>query len=196
MGIPQFFACHSAVEMKYRLIIPMFFSSQHSTVMKFAASLLALCTASVAYAATVPRTFPPVHVDKVIDVEAYMAGNITSGDVEKRALGTAFLCNAAFFSGYCVAITGAFNGGCVDLGADLDNQVSSFGPGERNVYYQGQRCQLFNAHGCATSGAGTPAWSGAVAYPGIQDFSVSWIDQDGNLNAPFNDIISSYRCIW
>jgi hypothetical protein len=47
--------------------------------MKFAASLLALCTASVAYAATVPRTFPPVHVDKVIDVEAYMAGNITSG---------------------------------------------------------------------------------------------------------------------
>jgi hypothetical protein len=44
--------------------------------MKFAASLLALCT--VAYAATLPRTFPPVHVDKVVDAVAYMAGNNTS----------------------------------------------------------------------------------------------------------------------
>ncbi|KAJ6552207.1 N-terminal C2 in EEIG1 and EHBP1 proteins-domain-containing protein [Mycena vulgaris] len=58
---------------------------------------------------------------------------------------------------------------------------------------QGQRCQLFNAYGCATSGAGIPAWSGSIAYPGIQDFSRSWIDADGKVNAPFNDIISSYR---
>ncbi|KAJ7260741.1 hypothetical protein C8J57DRAFT_1514674 [Mycena rebaudengoi] len=156
--------------------------------MKFTTSFLALCT--VVYAATVPRTFPPVHVDEVIDANAYMSGNTTSVDVEKRALGTVFLCDAAFFSGYCVAITGEFDGGCVDLAADLDNQVSSFGPD------QGQRCQLFNAHGCATSGAGTPAWSGPIAFPGVQDLSVSWVDNDGKVNAPFNDIISSYRCTW
>ncbi|KAJ6599523.1 hypothetical protein B0H10DRAFT_721541 [Mycena sp. CBHHK59/15] len=156
--------------------------------MKFSISLLAFC--SVVYAATVPRSFPPAHVDKVIDAQAYMAGNDTIVHTDKRALGTVFLCNAAFFSGYCVAITGEFNGGCIDLGVDLDNQVSSFGPD------QGQRCQLFNAHGCATSGAGIPAWSGPIAFPGVQDLSQGFIDANGNQNAPFNNIISSYRCNW
>ncbi|KAJ7931876.1 hypothetical protein B0H13DRAFT_1857528 [Mycena leptocephala] len=90
------------------------------------------------------------------------------------------LCNAAFFSGYCVAVTGAFNG-CVDLGTDLDNQVSSFGPD------QGQRSwmrEIRRRHPCVVGGR---------RVPGVQDFSVSLIDQDGNLNAPFNDIISPYR---
>ncbi|KAJ7855624.1 hypothetical protein B0H14DRAFT_3448931 [Mycena olivaceomarginata] len=76
-----------------------------------------------------------------------------------------------FFSGYSVTITGPTNGRCgnlaVDLTVDLDNQVSSVSAD------QGQHCQLFNAHGCATSGEGIPAWSGFIEYPGIQDFSVS-----------------------
>ncbi|KAJ7157675.1 hypothetical protein C8R43DRAFT_1234565 [Mycena crocata] len=153
--------------------------------MKFSISLLALCGAACAL--SFPRGYPSSNVAKIVDAQEYMSGNETSiaSDVEKRTLGTVFMCNAAFFSGYCVGITGAFNGGC-NLGVDLDNQ--SFGPG--------QRCQLFNAHDCATSGAGTPAWSGPIAFPGIQDFSVSWVDANGNVNAPFNDIISSYRCNW
>ncbi|KAJ7923606.1 hypothetical protein B0H13DRAFT_1979686 [Mycena leptocephala] len=156
--------------------------------MKFTLPLLALCTAACAL--SVPRDFPPAHVDKVIDAEAYMVGNETGNDINKRALGTVYLCNAIFYSGYCVTIPGAFNGECVNLAADLDDQVSSFGPDP------GQRCQLFNAHNCATSGAGIPAWSGPIAYPGIADLTVSWIDADGKVNAPFNDIISSYRCTW
>jgi hypothetical protein len=121
-----------------------------------------------------------------------------------------------------VAITGGFNGGCIDLAADLNNQVSSFGPGEylapsptsRRSHPMfpdpGQICQLFkyvcsaraifamayyppySAHNCATSGEGVPAWSGPIAFPGIKDFSVSWVDTTGFVNAPFNDIISSY----
>ncbi|KAJ6568541.1 hypothetical protein B0H19DRAFT_1133489 [Mycena capillaripes] len=155
--------------------------------MKIATSLLALC--GVACAMSVSRSFPPAHINMTIDAQAYMGNEATPG-LDKRTLGTSYMCNAAFFSGYCVAITGEFNGGCVDLAVDLDNQISSFGPD------RGQRCQLFNAHSCATSGAGTPAWSGFISYPGIQDFSVSWIDADGRVNAPFNDIISSYRCTW
>ncbi|KAJ7438157.1 hypothetical protein FB451DRAFT_1449725 [Mycena latifolia] len=156
--------------------------------MKFSISLLALCSAAAAL--SLPRAFPPTNIAKVVDAKTLIAGNATVSDTtEKRALGTAYMCTAAFFSGYCVAISGEFNGGCIDLAVDLDNQISSFGPD------QGQRCQLFNAHGCATSGEGTPAWSGPIAYPGIQDFSVSWWDANGNLNAPFNDIISSYRCV-
>ncbi|KAJ6541195.1 hypothetical protein DFH09DRAFT_1174736 [Mycena vulgaris] len=158
--------------------------------MKFSISLLALCSAASALTVAVPRNFPPTNIAKVIDASTLIGWNATVTETEKRAQGTVFLCNAAFFSGYCVAITGEFDGGCIDLAADLDNQVSSFGPD------QGQRCQLFNAHGCATSGAGTPAWSGPIAFPGIQDFSVSWVDADGKVNAPFNDIISSYRCTW
>ncbi|KAJ7451449.1 hypothetical protein B0H11DRAFT_1915958 [Mycena galericulata] len=149
--------------------------------MKFSLSLLALC--SVACAVTVPRAFPPT--------------NIAKDTADKRELGTVYLCDAAFFSGYCIAIQGEFDGGCIDLGVDLDNQISSFGPD------QGQQCQLFNAHSCVTSGVVTPGvgipagpWSGPVAYLGIQDLSQSWIDADGSLNAPFTDIISSYRSVF
>ncbi|KAJ7450833.1 hypothetical protein FB451DRAFT_1410152 [Mycena latifolia] len=153
--------------------------------MKFSITLLALCSAACAM--TVPRFFPPADLAKVIDANAYMTGNETSAGADKRALGTAYLCTAAYFSGYCVAITGEYNGGCIDLADDLNNQVSSFGPD------QGQRCQLFNAHNCAISGEGIPHWSGIIEYPGIQDFSQYWTDADGTVNAPFNDIISSYK---
>ncbi|KAJ7116212.1 hypothetical protein C8R43DRAFT_960884 [Mycena crocata] len=136
--------------------------------MKFSISLLALCSAACALSVPSAGSFPPANVSKVVDAEV-------------------FLCNAAFFSGYCVAITGETNGGCIDLAADLDNQVSSFGRD------QGQRCRLFNHHGCSFTGNETPVWSGFITSPGIQDFSVSWFDADGNLNTPFNDIISSYR---
>ncbi|KAJ7340721.1 hypothetical protein DFH08DRAFT_963579 [Mycena albidolilacea] len=148
--------------------------------MKFTLPLLSLCTIALALAV------PPANVTRVVDTKAHMNGTKTGVDTEKRTLGNVFLCTAAFFSGFCVTFTGEFNGGCVDLAVDLDNQVSSFGPG------QGQRCQL--AHGCANSDEGIPAFSGFIAFPGIQNFSVSWIDADGRVNAPFNDIISSYRC--
>ncbi|KAJ6548480.1 hypothetical protein B0H19DRAFT_1074341 [Mycena capillaripes] len=110
-----------------------------------------------------------------------MAGKITS-DV--------FLCNAAFLSGYCVAITGALNGGCVDFGADLYNQISSLGLA---LWMRDIRQRQAHTTPPAPVSSYTPAWSEAVTFPEAQDFGVSWIDRDGNLNAPFNDIISSYR---
>ncbi|KAJ6603569.1 magnesium transporter NIPA-domain-containing protein [Mycena vulgaris] len=153
--------------------------------MKFGLSLLAFCGSACAL--SVPSSFPPAHVAKVIGAQAYMAGNETSVATEKRNLGTVFLCNAAFFSGYCVAITGGLNGGCIDLAADLDNQVSSFGPDP------GQSCEPFNSHGCGTPGTG----AGFIRFPGVQDFSQSWTDSNGNVHAPFNDVISSYsRSFW
>ncbi|KAJ6590237.1 hypothetical protein B0H10DRAFT_2233724 [Mycena sp. CBHHK59/15] len=150
-----------------------------------------------------PHTYPPPILER---------GTVT--------LGTVFLCTAAYFSGYCVRITGEFIGGCIDLGVDLDNQVSSFGPG---AFYPfpilpccrsanqldadpGQTCVLYkhvfhcrqknaaeddgepSAHGCATSGEGTPAWTGPVAYPGVPDLSQSFVGSNGAVNAPFNDI--------
>ncbi|KAJ7164343.1 hypothetical protein C8R46DRAFT_1099323 [Mycena filopes] len=154
--------------------------------MKFATGLLALCSAACAM--SIPGTFPPANLNKTVDAHVYMGNATTITGISKRTLGTSYMCTAAFFSGYCVAITGETNGGCIDLAADLNNQISSFGPDV------GQRCQLFNAHNCATSGEGTPAWSGFISSPGIQDFSVPWVDADGVQNAPFNDIISSYRC--
>ncbi|KAJ7616269.1 hypothetical protein DFH06DRAFT_1483794 [Mycena polygramma] len=154
--------------------------------MKFTISLLALCGAACAL--TVSQTFPPAKIDKVVDAAVYISGNATSVETDKRTQGNVYLCTAAFFSGYCVEITGGFSGGCIDLAVDLDNQVSSFGPD------QGQLCELFNAHNCQNDGAGTPAWTGPIGYPGVQDLSKSFIDNNGNVNAPFNDIISSYLC--
>ncbi|KAJ7256940.1 hypothetical protein C8J57DRAFT_1233631 [Mycena rebaudengoi] len=135
--------------------------------MRFSIPLLALCSA--AYALSLPQNA------KVIDAVTYMAGNETDvAKIHKRTPGA-------------VLITAA-NNFCVDLRPDLDNLVSSFGPDP------GARCQLFNAHGCALNGEGIPQFSGPIAFPGVNDFSISWLDANGAVNAPFNDIISSYRC--
>ncbi|KAJ6572863.1 hypothetical protein DFH09DRAFT_1312643 [Mycena vulgaris] len=152
--------------------------------MKFTISLLALCSAACAL--SVAQSFPPANVAKVIDVAAYMAGDDT-GVQDKRALGTVFLCNAAFFSGYCVGITGGFDGGCIDLGVDLDNQVSSFGPDA------GQHCQLYDSHGCVDTGAGS--FTLPISFPGVQDLSQSF-STDFGVSPPFNDRASSYKCVF
>ncbi|KAJ7259279.1 hypothetical protein C8J57DRAFT_1233648 [Mycena rebaudengoi] len=153
--------------------------------MRFSIPLLALCSA--AYALSLPQNA------KVIDAVTYMAGNET--DVVSSPSSTAYK-NAPDNNSQAkihkrtpgaVLITAA-NNFCVDLRPDLDNLVSSFGPDP------GARCQLFNAHGCALNGEGIPQFSGPIAFPGVNDFSISWLDANGAVNAPFNDIISSYRC--
>ncbi|KAF7348699.1 hypothetical protein MVEN_01388700 [Mycena venus] len=68
----------------------------------------------------------------IIDAASYITGanaTVVSGDTTiKRTQGNVYLCTAAFWSGYYVLITGACNGGCVNLASDLDNLASSFGP--------------------------------------------------------------------
>ncbi|KAJ7577521.1 hypothetical protein C8J56DRAFT_1061181 [Mycena floridula] len=53
--------------------------------MKFSLTLLSLVT--LACAATVPHSFSPVHVNKVIDAKSHMVGNDT-GVVGKRSAQT------------------------------------------------------------------------------------------------------------
>ncbi|KAJ6592244.1 hypothetical protein DFH09DRAFT_1136956 [Mycena vulgaris] len=102
---------------------------------------VALSVAGSAFAANVSRgTYPPAHVDKTIDVASYKAaanGSITPADLpgvgrrdafQKRDAGNVFLCTAANWEQYCVYITDAGNGECVNLASDLNDLVSSFGP--------------------------------------------------------------------
>ncbi|KAF7348754.1 Short chain dehydrogenase [Mycena venus] len=130
--------------------------------------------------------FPPAHVDLVIDVATYMAhGGLANTaairrgtqehNIVKRTPGNVYLCTEPNFTGYCVYITGAFNGGCVDLAFDLDNKVASFGPDE------GQACEIRLDHGCTGNGLSNILW------PGIAD-----------LRSPYGlaNVVSSYHCFW
>lgn len=47
--------------------------------MKFSVGLLPMAFCSIACAMTLPRAFPPGHVDKVIDAADYMAGIQSNG---------------------------------------------------------------------------------------------------------------------
>ncbi|KAJ7914070.1 hypothetical protein B0H13DRAFT_2325661 [Mycena leptocephala] len=171
--------------------------------MKLGISLLALC--GVAYALS---TFPPANVAKIVDAQLYMGRNQTNIETEKRNLGTVYLCTAAFFSGYCVAITGGFNGGCIDLAADLNNQVSSFGPGEylapsptsrrsHPMFPDPERfSQWLIIHRTVLTIAQLPAkaflFGLGPSRSRASRISACWVDTTGFVNAPFNDIISSY----
>ncbi|KAJ7023997.1 hypothetical protein C8F04DRAFT_1401366 [Mycena alexandri] len=157
--------------------------------MNFTLAFLSLLSVvSAAVMPTMNMIVPTTH--RVVSVEEYMGRNMTNEHLDKRTPGNVFLCTDAGFQGTCVEITGAFDGGCVDLGFDLDNLVSSFGPDP------GQTCIVYNAHGCADSGAGDPAFAYFISFPGVSDLSQPFIGSDGHQNAPFNDIISSYQCFF
>ncbi|KAJ7204911.1 hypothetical protein C8J57DRAFT_1673250 [Mycena rebaudengoi] len=127
-------------------------------------------------ATTIPA-FPPLKVDKVIDAAAYM-GNLTAveSNVEKRTLGNSFLCTGAGFTGNCVLITGEQNGGCVNLGPDLDKQVSSFGPD------QGQNCFLWRFPACGSFNSAKDLVQN-VRFPGIANLA----------DVNFDNAMSSYQ---
>jgi hypothetical protein len=48
--------------------------------------------------------------------------------LQKRDAGNVYLCTDANWQGYCVYITDAGSGECVNLASDLNDLVSSFGP--------------------------------------------------------------------
>ncbi|KAJ6525553.1 hypothetical protein DFH09DRAFT_1095604 [Mycena vulgaris] len=96
----------------------------------------------------------------------------------------------------CVLITGAYSGGCVQLGSDLDNKVVSMGPDP------GQTCFVFEyvqdmwsvwSLAQIPSVVRTADWpipdpeGGAIRFPGVSDFSQNWIDSD---DFPFELTIS------
>ncbi|KAJ7275863.1 hypothetical protein C8J57DRAFT_1466525 [Mycena rebaudengoi] len=152
-------------------------------------TLSALTFLSVVYAAAVPQPIPStVDVERIISAEEYTGGNHTTGvdHIDKRTPGNVFLCTAAGFTGTCVTIPGATNGGCVDLAGDLDNLVSSFGPDA------GQTCWVFDAHGCSTSAP----FTAPIVFPGVADLSQMFRTADGVIRGPFNDMISSYQCFF
>ncbi|KAJ6599792.1 hypothetical protein DFH09DRAFT_1503973 [Mycena vulgaris] len=157
--------------------------------MKFSApGLLSFVVAAMA--ATIPQdTFPPGHVNIVIDAASYMAGGngtvVSRDTVVKRNPGDVYLCTAAFWSGYCVLITGAFSGGCVNLASDLDNLVSSFGPDA------GQDCYMYDAHDCNILLGSS---IGPIRSPGGADMSQTINTGSEGGARPFNDVLSSYRC--
>ncbi|KAJ7824250.1 hypothetical protein B0H14DRAFT_2597379 [Mycena olivaceomarginata] len=98
-----------------------------------------MATASIA-ASISPGNLPPQHVDKVIDAASYKAaanrtvqatdlpGVVRRDALQKRDAGNVYLCTAANWEQYCVYITDAGPGECVNLAGDLNDLVSSFGP--------------------------------------------------------------------
>ncbi|KAJ7702033.1 hypothetical protein B0H14DRAFT_3883871 [Mycena olivaceomarginata] len=127
-------------------------------------------------------TFTPPKVYKIIDAASYMGlGNETmkeTSNLAKRTQGNVFLCNDPNFTGYCVLITGATSGGCVELGPDLDKQVSSIGPDA------GQSCYFFRNHFC-DAGSEVDVIQ-KFRTPGFTDLSLFGWDNAG----------SSYSCIF
>ncbi|KAJ6592245.1 hypothetical protein DFH09DRAFT_1358006 [Mycena vulgaris] len=93
-----------------------------------------LFVAGSAFAASVSRgPFPLARVDTIIDVASYKAAKnrtITPADLPGvgRDARNVYLCNAANWEQYCVYITNASDGECVNLASDLNDLVSSFGP--------------------------------------------------------------------
>ncbi|KAJ7149278.1 hypothetical protein C8R43DRAFT_505956 [Mycena crocata] len=133
--------------------------------------------------ASVPSSSPAV--DRVIDATAYMAENNTTIIAEstshghvKRTPGNLYLCTDIGFTGYCVLITGASSGHCVNLGPDLNDLVTSFGPDS------GQSCSFFLNARCAAGKAADVVQN--IRSPGISDLSQIGFDNTG----------SSYACIF
>ncbi|KAF7356187.1 hypothetical protein MVEN_00950000 [Mycena venus] len=105
-------------------------------------------------------------------------------DLEKRDAGNVFMCTAANWGEYCVYITDAGSGECVNLAADLNDQVSSFGPDPN------QSCYVFAGFDCdALSGR-----VGPIRSPGVADLSKPVNTGEEGGGRPFNDVISSYYC--
>ncbi|KAG8693935.1 hypothetical protein FRC08_008804 [Ceratobasidium sp. 394] len=86
--------------------------------------------------------------------------------------GSVFFCTDANFRGRCVTVSGFSSGQCVGVGADFNDQVTSFRPSS------GLSCTIYSDAGCR--GRAT----GGVVAPGINNLA------DFNNN----DAMSSFRC--
>ncbi|KAK7451682.1 hypothetical protein VKT23_012359 [Stygiomarasmius scandens] len=173
--------------------------------MKSIASLLSLCAIAVTAAFVPEPRSPAAQIDRVVDYKTYVAennGTFVQG-IQERAAQTqgnvyeilrltfasgvllirlgSLVCVAANFFG-CVLITNVPNGICVNLGPDLNNFVSSFGPDPN------QDCFIYDGFGC------TGANRGPIAFPGVATLAHPFTTRDGRPNDPFNDVTSSYQC--
>ncbi|KAJ7440533.1 hypothetical protein FB451DRAFT_1191541 [Mycena latifolia] len=174
-----------------------------------------LSMAVATLAASISRgTFPPAHIDKVIDAAAYKATTNGTADLpgvgvinsaatyshrlmsqiysavmrSKSAMPETYLCTAANWQQYCVYITDAGPGECVNLAGDLNDLVSSFGPDPN------QQCWLYKDFDCsAPNGFGR---IGPVSSPGIADLSQNINFGEGGIYPGFNDVLSSYQCYY
>ncbi|KAJ7314431.1 hypothetical protein DFH08DRAFT_821448 [Mycena albidolilacea] len=153
-----------------------------------------LTTLSVA-AAALAASVTPAHFN-TIDAATYKAianGTLSPAnlppvgrrtDLQARDAGNVYLCTAANWQQYCVYITDAGPGECVNLAADLNDQVSSFGPDPN------QQCYVFAGFDCdPLSGR-----IGPISAPGVADLSKSFNTGEEGGGRPFNDVISSYLC--
>ncbi|KAJ6582100.1 hypothetical protein B0H19DRAFT_1370243 [Mycena capillaripes] len=165
--------------------------------MKFSL-FVTLSAASTALAATFSRdTLPPTAGIKTVSAATYKAianGTLSIDDIptiaasfardvlQKRDAGNVYFCTAANWQLYCVYITDAGPDECVNLGPDLNDQVSSVGP-DPNQY-----CTLFDGSNCdfITSQL-------YVRSPGYADLSQSIYNGEGG-GLIFNDRASSYKC--
>ncbi|KAJ7463573.1 hypothetical protein FB451DRAFT_1180062 [Mycena latifolia] len=148
-----------------------------------------LSAAGASLAASLPRgSFPPVNVAKIIDAASYN-GTVVSADLpspgrrdalQKRDAGNVYLCTAANWEQYCVYITDAGPGECVNLAGDLNDLVSSFGPDPN------QFCNMFRDFDCTGSEVGP------IRAPGISDLSQPINLGEGGGVLSFNDVLSSY----
>ncbi|KAJ7238169.1 hypothetical protein C8J57DRAFT_1246589 [Mycena rebaudengoi] len=126
-------------------------------------------TFSFAAASLAASIFPPAGTN-IIDVASYKAA----------ANGTISLANAD--QKYCVYITDAGPGECVNLADDLNDQVSSFGP-DPNQY-----CYAFRNYDCDIINDGI----GPIRSLGLSDPSQPISFGEGGGVSSFNDVVSSY----
>ncbi|KAJ7811977.1 hypothetical protein B0H13DRAFT_2383527 [Mycena leptocephala] len=147
-------------------------------------------TFSFAASSLATSIFPPAGT-KIIDVASYKAaanGTISLANddrrdgLQKRDAGNVYLCVAANWQEYCVYITDAGPGECVNLADDLNDQVSSFGP-DPNQY-----CYAFRNYDCDIINDGI----GPIRSPGLSDLSQPISFGEGGGVSSFNDVMSSY----
>ncbi|KAJ7799877.1 hypothetical protein B0H14DRAFT_3491177 [Mycena olivaceomarginata] len=160
--------------------------------MKFSLFLI-LAAATTAIATSIT----PAHV-KTVDAATYKAianGTLSladlplvarRNDLQKRDAGNVYMCTAAYWQEYCVYITDAGPGECVNLAGDLNNLVSSIGPDPN------QECYLYDEFDCNNLGQRLAP----VRAPGYADLSQSiWLGGEGS-GILFNDKMSSYQCFY
>ncbi|KAJ7314432.1 hypothetical protein DFH08DRAFT_1041590 [Mycena albidolilacea] len=163
--------------------------------MKFSL-FVALSIATAAFAASITPAGIAAENVRTVDAATYKAfanGTLSPADLppvgrrdlQKRDAGNVYLCTAANWQLYCVYITDAGPGECVELAGDLDNQVSSVGPDPN------QTCAFYNQHGCVNREDAI-----FVRSPGYADLSKPLSTGEGGGGFTFNDVISSYSCTY
>ncbi|KAJ7460242.1 hypothetical protein FB451DRAFT_1181914 [Mycena latifolia] len=159
--------------------------------MVFRSLLVTLSVAAASIAASLPRvTFPPANA-KIVDVSYKAVANGTaplaeipasarSHDLQKRDAGNVYMCTAANWQQYCVYITDASPGECVNLAADLNDLVSSFGPDPN------QECYMYSGFDCSET------FAGPIVAPGFSGLSQPLVFTNGLSLPSYNDVMSSY----